>query len=229
MLKYKYIFSLFLTAISIFSQETIVFDSPDSLYREDQFYVGVSYNILQNRPVGVKQNSFSTGLHVGFLRDFPINKKRTFAIAPGLGLSFQNFKYNLIVEEVNNQTNYSTLKAGVPFDKNKLALYFVDLPIEFRWRNSTPESHVFWRIYTGVKFSYLVLDRAKYIGDNKDITVVGNKDLNKFNYGVYIAAGRNTWNIYGYYGIQDIFKTGKLNGNPIGLNTLNLGLMFYIL
>lgn len=216
-------------SVSVFSQEVIDFDSPDSLYREDQFYIGISYNILQNRPVNVKQNSFSTGIHAGFLRDFPINKKRTFAIAPGIGLSFQNFKYNLIAEEINNQVSYSTPKAGVSFTKNKLALYFVDMPIEFRWRNSTPESHIFWRVYTGVKFSYLVLDRSKYIGDNKNITVTSNKNLNKFQYGVYIATGRNTWNLYAYYGIQDIFKTGKLNGNPIGLNTFNLGLMFYIL
>ena len=34
----------------------------DSLYREDQFYIGLTYNLLQKRPKGVSQNSFSSGL-----------------------------------------------------------------------------------------------------------------------------------------------------------------------
>jgi hypothetical protein len=63
-------------------------------YREDQFYVGISYNILQNKPSGFSQNSFSSGFTFGFLRDMPINATRTFAIAPGLGFSYQNYHQN---------------------------------------------------------------------------------------------------------------------------------------
>ena len=33
----------------------------DSLYREDQFYVSVTYNALIDLPNNVSQNSFSTG------------------------------------------------------------------------------------------------------------------------------------------------------------------------
>ena len=75
---------LFLFCINAFSQEELDFSAVDSLYREDQFYFGITYNVLNDRPINVSQNSFSTGLNFGFLRDFPINKKRTFAIAPGL-------------------------------------------------------------------------------------------------------------------------------------------------
>ena len=35
----------------------------------------------------------------------------------------------------------------------------IGFPIEFRWRTSTPYSHKFWRIYTGVKPTY-TLPRA---------------------------------------------------------------------
>ena len=41
----------------------------DSLYREDQFYASLSYNLIQNRPTGFKQFSFSPGITFGFLRD----------------------------------------------------------------------------------------------------------------------------------------------------------------
>ncbi|WP_235921962.1 hypothetical protein [Flavobacterium phycosphaerae] len=41
------------------------FDAPDSLYREDQFYLNITYNILQKGPSGLRQNKFSTGLSGG--------------------------------------------------------------------------------------------------------------------------------------------------------------------
>ena len=67
----------------------------DSLYREDQIYIGVTYNALINLPTGVSQNSFSTGLNLGVIRDFPINKRRNVAIGLGLGYSVNLFNQNI--------------------------------------------------------------------------------------------------------------------------------------
>ena len=44
---------IFLSFFSVFSQSVPDFEAVDSLYREDQFYIGVTYNTLQNRPIGV--------------------------------------------------------------------------------------------------------------------------------------------------------------------------------
>ena len=212
-----------------FSQETPNFTAIDSLYREDQFYLNITYNALNNKPKDVFQNSFSTGINIGFLRDFPINKKRTFAIAPGLGFSYNNYKENLLIDNQNGNINYNTIGSGVAYDKNKLSLYFIDVPIEFRWRNSTFESHKFWRIYSGFKFSYLFLSQSTYEDPKQSLTLNNNPDLNKLHYGVYLTVGNNSVNIYGYYGLNNFFKEGILNNQPIKLTTLNIGLMFYIL
>jgi hypothetical protein len=225
---FKYIFFLFLTFQS-FAQKEPNFETVDSLYREDQFYVGITYNVLNNKPSGVSQNSFSTGVSAGFLRDFPINKNRTFAIAPGLGLSYNNYKENLIVNNINDEFVYSTIPANIEYDKNKLALYFVDLPIELRWRTSTFNSHIFWRIYTGFKFSYLVFSQSRYVDAKEDLSIYNNPNINKFQYGCYISLGRNTFNFYAYYGLQNIFKNGTIDNKPLNMNTFNLGMIFYIL
>ena len=50
---------IFLSFFSGFSQSVPDFEAVDSLYREDQFYIGVTYNTLQNRPIGVTQNNFT--------------------------------------------------------------------------------------------------------------------------------------------------------------------------
>ena len=229
MMKVSFFWILFLSLCTSYSQEIPNFTEVDSLYREDQFYIGLTYNILANRPNGVSQNSFSSGVHFGILRDFPINKNRTFAIAPGIGFSFNNYKQNLIIQKNNNLISYAIPSSTINLDKNNLALYFIDVPIEIRWRNSTPQSHIFWRVYTGLKFSYLVLNQSKAVTQNQTFRVNNNPDFNKFQYGAYIAAGRNTWNFYGYYGFQNIFKNGNINGESIKMNAVNIGLMFYIL
>ena len=233
--------ALFLFAFTICTaqepvQDSLVFSYPnfdavDSLYREDQFYVGFTYNILQNRPEGVRQNKFSAGFHAGMLRDMPINTKRTVSIAAGLGYSLQSYSQNLIIAGNENDPGYSTINEAENFyDKNKLALHFIELPVEFRWRTSTPESHRFWRVYTGLKLSYLVYSRSVFVGEPQQETVKQNADLNTIRYGVYLATGYNTWNFHIYYGLNPIFKNdAQLNGQPIDMTTLNIGLMFYIL
>ena len=188
---------IFFSIFNVFSQEIPNFAAVDSLYREDQFYIGITYNTLQKRPPGISQNKFTPSLTAGFLRDMPVNKKRTVAVAIGLGYSINNYNQNILISETGGSPEYSTLESG-SYDKNKLTLHYIDAPIEFRWRTSTPESHIFWRIYTGFKVSYLVYSRSKYINGPDKIMIVGNKDRNNFQYGAYIALGRNTWNRWAY-------------------------------
>lgn len=208
-------------------RDTVFYTKVDSLYREDQFYLGVTYNLLQQKPSGFSQNGFSSGINIGFLRDMPINKKRTFAIAAGLGFSYNKYHQDLLVTETGGVRTYGILE-NADYSRNKMEQVFVDFPIELRWRNSTPESHKFWRIYTGFKVRYLVFDKTKYVGETT-ITVLNNKDFDKIQYGPYISFGYNTWNFHAYYGLNPIFKSAEIDGSPIDMTTLNIGLMFYIL
>ena len=195
---------------------------------EDQFYFSFTYNILRYKPTGIKQNKFAPSFSGGFLRDMPINKRRNFSIAAGLGYSINNYNYNLLIDKSAEKLRYFP-NDTIAFDKNKLILHYIDLPIEIRWRTSRPESHIFWRIYGGVKLSYLVFDRQKFQNDNMKYTVSKNADLNKFQVGTYMAIGNNTWNVVAYYGLTPLYKSAESNGEPVDLQTLNIGLMFYIL
>lgn len=206
------------------------FKAVDSLYREDQFYFGITYNLLKNKPDRVKQNKLSMGFSGGFLRDMPFNEKRTWAVAAGLGYSYNNFNHNLQMTKLGNDPVVYTLFAPDDyFEKNKLILHYLDLPIELRWRTSTPDSHKFWRVYTGFKLSYLIYDQYKYRGDSGDYTISHNPDLSKLMYGIYLSAGYNTWNINVYYSLNEFYENGNVGNQPVGMRTLNMGLMFYIL
>lgn len=202
----------------------------DSLYREDQFYFSVTYNMFTDIPINFKQNKFSLGLSTGFLRDMPINKSRTVAIAAGLGLSYQNYNQNLNISKDGAGTIIYGVNNSSEFVSNRYRQYSVDLPIEFRWRNSTYESTKFWRIYGGVKLSYIFSSTSLLDDGENKFNINNNKDINKFQYGPYIAAGYNTWNIYMYYGLNPLFNSATtLSGEKINMKTLNAGLIFYIL
>ncbi len=224
---------LFFNIAVVFSQETKLpypMIAVDSLYREDQFYLAITYNTIFKTPKGVSQNKFSTGLKAGFLRDMPINDRRNVAIASGLGLSYSNSFQNLFIYKVSGTPVYSTNTIGSNYKINKFEQVFVDVPIEFRWRTSVPETHKFWRVYSGLQLSYLIYSKSIYTDEITSITVSNNKDFNKFQLGIYLAVGYNTWNFYSYYGLLPVFSSAaKVNGERIEIQALHFGLMFYIL
>lgn len=203
----------------------------DSLYREDQFYIGMTYNLLGKKPTGVAQSGFSFGFHLGFVRDMPINKARNKAFGIGLGYSTNGYNQNmLITRDDNDKFTYSILGDSNSYSKNKFNAHVIEVPIEYRWRTSTPSDYDFWRIYAGFKIGYVVTHVAKYKGDLGDIKHYDNDDFNNFQYGLTLSAGYSTWNFHVYYGLNSILSgNAKLNDGPIDMKAIKLGLMFYIL
>ena len=201
----------------------------DSLYREDQFFIGVTYNLLKNVPTDFSNDKFSTGFSAGFLRDMPLNKNRNLAIAPGLGLTFNNYSQNIGITTANGVPVYTVLTDATSYSNNKFSQLLVDLPLEFRWRGSTFENHNFFRIHGGIKLSYLLYDRSVYRSGSGDSIITGNADFNKLLYGTYVSAGYGGVNLYVYYGLNPIFKTAQIAGTKVDMKSLNIGLIFYIL
>ena len=189
----------------------------DSLYREDQFYASLSYNLIQNRPEGFKQFSFSPGVTFGILRDIPISKNRHWAIAPGIGYSYNNIKQFINSVEIVSATENNTTENI----RTIISSHSIDFPLEIRWRNATPNSHSFWRIYTGFKTSYVINSKLESTTENTKESILD--EINRLQYGAYISVGFNTWNPYIYYGINPIFKEGSKMSN------FNVGFIFYIL
>lgn len=233
--KYQLLVILFLfLAPSLSAQEGVSFNEKtvDSLYKEDQFYIGITYNLIGKRPTGVSQSRFSAGYHFGYTKDMPINKNRNRAIGVGLGFSFNNFNQNILISETaDNNINFQVIdNASVDYSKNKFATFMVEMPIEYRWRTSTAKDYKFWRVYTGVKLGYRLGNRTAFESDSEKIKLSNIKAFNKMQYGAFISAGYNTWNFYAYYGLNSIFKKDiRLDNTVIDANAIKIGLMFYIL
>jgi len=206
-------------------------DQVDSKYLEDQFYVGLTYNFMLNKPEGVTQRSLSYGLMAGFIKDIPINLERTVAIGIGLGYAVNSYYSNMRASQTQEGGyQYSLLDGSIPFKRNKTETHLIEMPFEFRWRNSTPTTFKFWRVYTGIKLGYIVGSRSKFVANSYKDSFY-NTDTQNFRYGLMFNFGYNTFNIHAYYALNSLFEKGTLlsDGQQIESSPLRIGLIFYIL
>ena len=209
------------------TQKTIL----DSLYREDQFYLGLTLNLLWNTPSGINQSGLSGGFHVGYTRDMPVNKRRNVAIGLGVGYSINTYGQNLFIGE-NISTGRSIFRSldGVDYDKNKFITHLVEFPLEFRWRTSVPDTHKFWRVYAGLKMGYLYYFDAKFEQPNNQVRQTKIDELDRWRVGTTFTFGWNTFNFHFYYSLNSLFDDNARIGNQkVDLNPVKIGLMFYIL
>ncbi|MEZ2416007.1 porin family protein [Muriicola sp. E247] len=218
----------FLFASPLLAQEIIPDGDPD--YLEDQFYVGLTYNLILNKPESVNQQNLSYGLQLGFIKDLPLNSKRNMGLGIGLGYAVNSYYSNLQVSELDDSFEYSLLSSDLNTKRNKLETHLIELPIEIRFRNSTPTEYKFWRFYAGAKLGYVVGARSKLVTtEYKDSFYV--TDIENFRYGLTANFGYNTFNIHIYYALNNLFKDGLQldSGEDLTFTPLRIGFIFYIL
>lgn len=201
-------------------------DTIDLKYLEDQLYLSLTYNVLINKPATISQNGFSGGISFGFIKDIPLNEKRNFGVGIGVGYSYNAYIQNLKILLENQVTLFGVAK---DYKTNSLGISSIEFPIEIRWRNSTPEKYKFWRVYGGVKTSYIVATKAIFKNDKETLITKNIAEINRVQYGLTLAAGFSTWNLYVYYGLNPIFKSVNFKGEDLNLKDINIGLKFYIM
>ncbi len=231
MIRYA-VYLLFLFFYSLtFAQELIPQSEDDLCYREDQFYIGVSYNVFAFTPSGMNPEGISAGFQFGFLRDFPINKRRNLAIAIGAGFSYDQFGQNLFINE-NGQgtTSFEILTSNQDFLRNRLSLSVVEAPIEFRWRSSTPSNYKFWRVYAGFRLGYTVWNQSSLKRFDETVKIQNITELEKLRMGASLSLGYNKFNLFAYYSINPFFNEDAVtnDGQKVNFHGIKVGLIFYI-
>lgn len=202
----------------------------DPYYREDQFYLGSTYNFWTRLPEGLAQRNFSYGVLGGFIRDMPINLKRTISFGFGLGYGYNNYYSNLRVVEEQLVENYVIVDETIDYKRNKLVTHTLEFPLELRWRSSNPSDYSFWRMYAGFKMGYNLVSRSKFVTSTLTETL-SNRDIESWQYGLTFSAGYNAFTLHLYYGLNSLFDQGIVlaTGSNLEVRPLRFGLIFYIL
>lgn len=206
-------------------------NSDEVFYREDQFYAGVGFNLLTNLDQNVKQSGFSGGFDLGIIRDFPINKKSTLAIGIGLGININTYNQNIFIgEQEDGRDIISPISDDSNLSANRFSTHTVEIPIQFRWRNSTPSRYDFWRIYGGAKIGYLYYFKSTYKAAGTSVVQTNVSALNRLRTSAFLSFGYNLVNIQIQYDLFPLFEGDFTSSdNKIGVNPLRLGFVFYLL
>lgn len=195
----------------------------DSSYREDQIYASIGYPLLISKPEGLTQNKLSHTFSLGFIRDMPINRTRNLAIGLGLGLNYNVIYTNLqFVDDMNKSIFVSSDLI------NQWSSLNAEIPLEIRWRSSTPTNYQFWRLYAGLVGHYSLI--AKQSTRTAITETINSLSVQKFRLALRLNIGNNTWNLTYAHPIDSFFDFDKSTQNKSvsELKTAKLGLIFYI-
>ncbi len=218
--------SLLVCLITANAQDEAVLDDK---YLEDQFYLGLGFNFLLDRPQDVSQRSLSYSFQLGFIKDIPLNQNRNFGIGLGVGYATNSYYTNIGASDMGGQRTYEILNSE-EFKRTKLETHAVEFPFEIRWRTSTAETYKFWRVYTGARVGYVFSGRSRLTTDDGS-DGFSNPDIQNLQYGLTLSFGYNTWNIHAYYALNPLLEDGTTldTGDAIDFRVLRIGVIFYIL
>lgn len=219
------LFFFLLTTLSSFSQKDSL--DIDTQYLEDQLFFSVSYNTLFDSSINIEENGFSFGMSTGFIKDIPVNSTRNFGFGIGVGYSFNSYINNLVVSS-NEIPTYSITTS---YEKNTFYTHSLDIPLELRWRTSTPTNYKFLRVYGGSVISFLYKGKNNFVDISGLASSQKIPNINKTQVALALNIGYGTWNFFVNYYLTPFFRpsTALETGAKLNTRAVRLGLIFYLL
>jgi hypothetical protein len=224
---------LLLSVSSLFAQDKLEWlkeNKNDSLYREDQFYFGFSFNFLTELPLDVDQSGFSGGLMFGYIRDMPINKRRNLSIGLGLGFNLNTFGQSLQVNSKAGQDIFLPINQDRNYDVNRFTTNLVEVPLELRWRSSDIDKYAFWRVYLGVQVGYVFRFKSTFESVEEQFTVTDVNALNSIRTSAKLTFGYGAINFFVNMSLIPVFE-GEVEstGERVSITPIKAGLVFFFL
>lgn len=162
----------------------------------------------------------------------PINKRRNLAIAVGAGFAYNVYGQLLFIgETLDGQTIFTVLnEQEVDFTRNSFSTSTIEVPIELRWRSSTPDIYKFWRIYAGFRVGYAYWYKSTFKQPGNNVNQTNIPEFQKLRLGTSLTLGYNSFNFIASYSLNPFFKDAiTTDGQEVNFRTIKVGMVFYIL
>ncbi len=175
--------------------------------------VGMFTDIWFNVPKGINTRTINQGFQTFAMYNVPFGKSN-FGFAIGLGFRAQNMYGNFLVKSSIDSTYLEKIgdTASVNYQRSKLTLPYLELPIEFRFKSKSKIA-----VGIGFKVAYLLPAHTKYVGENYNtlngakyrVKLREIKNLEQFSYGPTFRIGYRWFNVNAYYSLSKIFTKGN--------------------
>ncbi len=211
---------------------------PERMYPTDRFMITVFSDIWQDVPETMDLKTIQRGISISAFQDMPLGRTN-FSLAAGLAFSSHNLysdhRYNFIPSL--NQFRFVAIDPDHDYDKNKLSLNYLEVPVQLRFRTRDLPSTL--RFYAGIKAGYLFHAHTKFVGKQyyehsvppfgvteRTIKVKEHKleNINKYRIGLTGTIGYGAVNLHVYYQLTETFK----DNNAEGMFPLSFGVSFIL-
>lgn len=188
-----------------------------SKFSKDRFAVDLLgsnwiYNKNSAGMNGLQTKWYSRGINIYFYYDFRIKHSR-FSFAPGIGYSSSNIysRHKLVEDSVG--VHFEPLENSGNYKVNKIALQYVDIPLEFRIKTNPDKLDQIWKFAIGFKAGIRVDAHTKTKTKIGGVTKVELErrfpDFNLFRIGPTLRIGYSSFNITAFYSILGVFKKDR--------------------
>lgn len=162
--------------------------------------------------------------------------KSKFSINPGLGLSFERYKFSnnyTLPRLPNADGRYDLVRVtevypNVTVDKSMLVMNYLDfMPVELRFDTKPEDLNRSFHVSAGLRVGFLFDSHTKVAyseaGEDKTIKDKQKFGLNTFRYGFYGRLGIGNFSLFGNYNITPVFDTPRAPSNST-MSTMTIGL-----
>lgn len=168
-------------------------------------------DLWQDTPENVSPRTINRGMNIYGLYEFKLGESN-FSFAAGLGWGVNSLYSNALIDNVSaEEVSFTQIPDSINYDKSKLVMSFLDVPLEFRYRGESG-----FKMALGFKAGYLVESHTKYKGNMLDgsgseikIKRKNIESLQDFRYGPYVRVGYRWLNFFGYYSLSNTFGEGQ--------------------
>ncbi len=152
-------------------------------------------------------------------------KKSLFSIYYGIGYDYNSVTSNAKLLKPSlpfgHPDNFKWSSLSESYDVNKLKLHYLDVPFQFRFKT---ETNLPFRVYLGTKVGYLFSSNySKETESNESESRKNLSEINRLRYGITFRMGYGMFNIFSYYGLNNLISTNqdkRINQFSLGLSLL---------
>lgn len=204
-----------LLAFAVNAQDEDKSGSAKKLPKGDRFMIGIYQDMWQDAPDSVDVRGINQGFSFSSMYDKPLGTSK-FSLAAGVGVGVHNFFSDAAVLSGKDSTYFVKYADSISYDKNKLTVAYLDIPLEVRFRTKHEKKSKQFKIALGGKIGMRLSSHTKYKGDNiaggdSDIKMKQHdiENIEQLRYGATFRVGRGNWNLFGYYSLSQLFEDGK--------------------
>lgn len=196
---------------------------------EDLFFYDLTYVMYADAPEGVDMNAWPSGHSLSLMKDWVLGKSN-FSVAVGLGYTSNNYRSNLAtnVDIATGETQFAVLEDEVDYDKNKINMKYLEIPIELRFRTRPNAKENFFRIYAGLRGGWNFANYSQFETEDVDVRFHDLEEISNWRLGAYGRIGYSAISLYAYYGLVDVFDYDPEGDVPdmTGVKSMAFGLSF---